>query len=148
MAGWFVRALRAHQWIYEKSGGLVGHRLLFGNPTLLLHTVGRKTGLPRTSALTYAKDGADLLVTASNGGSPRPPGWLANVKARPECEVRVGRRAFPVAARATMPGDPEYARRWRLVDAVNKGRYSEYQKKTRRPIAVVVLSPTAATQSE
>ncbi|WP_459549889.1 nitroreductase family deazaflavin-dependent oxidoreductase [Nocardia sp. X0981] len=148
MAGLFVRALRVHQWVYEKSGGLVGHRLLFGNPTLLLRTVGRRSGLPRTSALTYARDGADYLVTASNGGSPRPPGWLANVRARPECEIQVGRRAFPVTARATLPGDAEYARRWELVDAVNRGRYSEYQKKTTRPIAVVVLSPRGAGQSE
>ena len=149
MAKLFVRALQAHQWLYEKSGGLVGHRLLFGNPTLLLRTVGRKTGLARTSALTYARDGADYLVTASNGGSPRPPGWLANLKARPECEIQVGRRAIPVVARATLPGDPEYTRRWGLVDGVNRGRYSEYQKKTRRPIAVVVLSPASETgQSE
>ncbi|MGW1738869.1 nitroreductase family deazaflavin-dependent oxidoreductase [Nocardia sp. NPDC001965] len=148
MAGLFVRVLQAHQWLYEQSGGLVGHRLLFGNPTLLLRTVGRKTGRERTAALTYARDGADYLVTASNGGSPRPPGWLANLKARPECEIRVGRRAFPVRARATLPDDPEYARRWGLVDAVNKGRYSEYQQKTKRPIAVVVLSPANASQSE
>ncbi|MEU1526998.1 nitroreductase/quinone reductase family protein [Nocardia rhamnosiphila] len=149
MAKLFVRALQAHQWLYETSGGLVGHRLLFGNPTLLLRTVGRKTGLERTSALTYARDGADYLVTASNGGSPRPPGWLANLRARPECEIQVGRRAFPVRARVTLPDDTEYARRWELVDAVNQGRYSEYQRMTKRPIAVVVLSPASgAGQSE
>ncbi|MEV3960970.1 nitroreductase/quinone reductase family protein [Nocardia sp. NPDC050193] len=149
MAKLFVRALQAHQWLYKKSGGLVGHRLLFGNPTLLLRTVGRQTGLARTSALTYARDGADYLVTASNGGSPRPPGWLANLRERPECEIQVGRRAFPVRARVTLPDDTEYARRWELVDAVNHGRYSEYQTMTKRPIAVVVLSPASgAGQSE
>uniref|UniRef100_UPI003CC7FD65 nitroreductase/quinone reductase family protein n=1 Tax=Nocardia abscessus TaxID=120957 RepID=UPI003CC7FD65 len=46
---------------------------------------------------------ADYLVTASNGGSARPPGWLANVKARPECEIQVGRRKLAVRARATLP---------------------------------------------
>ncbi|WP_040789865.1 nitroreductase family deazaflavin-dependent oxidoreductase [Nocardia paucivorans] len=142
MSGLFVRVLRAHQWVYEKSGGLVGHRLLFGNPTLLLRTVGRKTGRPRTAALTYARDGEDYLVTASNGGAPRPPGWLANLRAEPKCEIQVGRRTIPVSARATLPDDPEYARRWGIVDQVNQGRYSEYQKKTTRPIAVVVLTPT------
>lgn len=142
MSGLFVRVLRAHQWVYEKSGGLVGHRLLFGNPTLLLRTVGRRTGRRRTSALTYARDGNDYLVTASNGGSPRPPGWLANLRAEPKCEIQVGRRTIPVAAQATLPDDPEYARRWGIVDRVNQGRYSEYQKKTTRPIAVVVLTPT------
>src|SRR5688572_9514354 len=63
MAGLFVKMLRAHQWAYERSGGLVGHRLLFGNPTLLLRTVGRNTGQRRTSALTYARGGGDYLVT-------------------------------------------------------------------------------------
>ncbi|AFT99990.1 hypothetical protein NBRGN_067_00280 [Nocardia brasiliensis NBRC 14402] len=141
MAGVFANVLKVHQWVYENSGGLVGHRILFGNPTLLLRTVGRKTGQARTSALTYARDGADYLITASNGGSPRPPGWLANLKARPECEIQVGRRTTRVTARATYPEDSEYARRFALVDKVNQGRYTEYQKQTKRPIAVVVLTP-------
>jgi deazaflavin-dependent oxidoreductase (nitroreductase family) len=141
MAGLFVNVLRAHQWIYENSNGLVGHRLLFGNPTLLLRTVGRKSGKDRTSALTYATDGKDFLVTASNGGSSRPPGWLANLKASPEIEIQVGTKKIPVTAQATYPEDPDYARRFALVDKVNSGRYAEYQKKTSRQIAVVVLSP-------
>ncbi len=141
VADLFVNVLRAHQWIYEHSGGLVGHRLLAGNPTLLLRTVGRKSGQARTNALTYARDGRDYLVTASNGGSPRPPGWLANLTAAPDCEIQVGRRKIAVHARATYPDDPDYARRWGLVDKVNQGRYTQYQKQTKRPIAVVVLSP-------
>ncbi|MEU7633840.1 nitroreductase/quinone reductase family protein [Nocardia sp. NPDC049220] len=141
MADLFTQALKVHQWVYENSGGLVGHRLLLGNPTLLLQTVGRKSGRSRTTALTYGCDGADYLVTASNGGSPRPPGWLANLKAKPECEIQVGRRKLSVLARATLPGDLDYTRRWAIVDKVNHGRYSAYQKLTKRPIAVVVLTP-------
>ncbi|MEU7141047.1 nitroreductase family deazaflavin-dependent oxidoreductase [Nocardia sp. NPDC046473] len=141
MSSVFANVLKVHQWVYENSGGLVGHRVLFGNPTLLLRTVGRKTGQARTSALTYGKDGADYLVTASNGGSPRPPGWLANVKAKPECEIQIGRRTVAVVARPTYPEDPDYARRFAIVDKINKGRYSAYQKMTKRPIPVVVLTP-------
>ncbi|MFI9505312.1 nitroreductase family deazaflavin-dependent oxidoreductase [Nocardia sp. NPDC052566] len=141
MSSVFTNVLKVHQWVYENSGGLVGHRLLFGNPTLLLRTVGRKSGQQRTSALTYAQDGKDYLVTASNGGSPRPPGWLANVKAEPEVEIQVGRRRVPVVARATYPADPDYARRFAIADKVNKGRYAQYQTLTKRPIAVVVLTP-------
>ncbi|PXX60383.1 deazaflavin-dependent oxidoreductase (nitroreductase family) [Nocardia tenerifensis] len=143
MASVFANVLKAHQWVYEHSGGWVGHRLLFGNPTLLLRTVGRKTGQPRTSALTYGEDGTSYLVTASNGGSPRPPGWLANVKAKPECEIQIGRRRMRVVARPTYPDDPDYARRFAIADKVNKGRYSEYQKMTKRPIPVVVLTPVS-----
>ncbi|MTE16214.1 nitroreductase/quinone reductase family protein [Nocardia aurantiaca] len=141
MASLFANVLKAHQWIYENSNGLVGHKLLFGNPTLLLRTVGRRTGKERTSALTYAQDHEDYLVTASNGGSPKPPGWLANVKAKADCEIQVGTTRIPVTATATYPNDPEYARRFQLVDKVNQGRYTRYQKMTTRPIAVVVLTP-------
>jgi deazaflavin-dependent oxidoreductase (nitroreductase family) len=141
MGSVFATVLKVHQWVYENSGGLVGHRVLFGNPTLLLRCVGRKTGLERTSALTYGRDGDDYLVTASNGGSPRPPGWLANLKAEPECEIQIGRRKMKALARPTLPDDPDYARRWEIVDEVLQGQYSEYQKMTKRPIAVVVLSP-------
>ncbi|HKC28632.1 MAG TPA: nitroreductase/quinone reductase family protein, partial [Jatrophihabitans sp.] len=56
-----VRLLKAHQMIYERTDGRIGHRL---GPTrnLLLRTVGAKTGRPRTNALTYARDGADYAV--------------------------------------------------------------------------------------
>lgn len=143
MSGLFPRVLRIHQWIYEHTDGLLGHRLLFGNPTLLLRTVGRRTGLPRTNGLTYARDGHDYLVVASNGGHPKPPAWLANLKAHPDCEIQVGRRRHHVIARPTLPDDPDYARRWTIVDTNNNGRYTQYQKMTQRPIAVVELRPTS-----
>ncbi|WP_028479724.1 nitroreductase family deazaflavin-dependent oxidoreductase [Nocardia sp. CNY236] len=138
----FKIMLKAHQWVYEKTGGRVGHRLLAGRPTLLLRTVGRKTGQQRTSALTYTRDGADYVVVASNGGSPQPPGWLANLKARPECEIQIAQGTMTVSARPTLPDDPDYARRWAIIDAAHRGRYSNYQKKTTRTIPIVVLTPS------
>jgi deazaflavin-dependent oxidoreductase (nitroreductase family) len=139
----YSRVLRAHQWIYEHSNGLLGHRLL-GSPTLLLRTKGRRSGLARTNALIYARDGDAYLVVASNGGSPRPPHWLANLKADPASEIQVGQRRHSVAARPTLPDDPDYARRWTIVDTVNKGRYTQYQKLTERPIAIVELRPASS----
>lgn len=87
MADLFVKALQLHQFVYERSGGWVGYRLLFGMPTLLLHSVGRKSGQPRTSALTYGRDGARFLVVASKGGAPTSPAWMHNVLAAPTCEI-------------------------------------------------------------
>jgi deazaflavin-dependent oxidoreductase (nitroreductase family) len=143
MSGLFSHALRTHQWIYEQTDGLLGHRLLFGNLMLLLRTTGRRTGLPRIAALTYARDGNDFLVVASNGGLRNPPTWLGNLKAHPECEIQVGRRRHRAIARPTLPDDPEYRRRWTIVDNNNKGRYTQYQKLTERPIAIVELRPTS-----
>ncbi|RDI43657.1 nitroreductase/quinone reductase family protein [Nocardia mexicana] len=142
MSDLYHRVLRAHKWIYENSRGLAGHRLLFGNPTLLLHTVGRRSGLPRTTALTYARDGRAYLVVASAGGAPTPPDWLANLEARPECSIRIGPRTRRARARITLPADPDYARRWSILDAVNKGRFTTHQQKTQRTIPIVELEPT------
>ena len=142
MSGHFPRILGIHQWIYEHTDGLLGHRLLLGNPTLLLRTTGQRTGLLRTTALIYARDGDDYLVVASNGGRPKPPNWLGNLNACPGCEIQVGRRRIRVIARPTLGDDPDYARRWKIVDTKNRGRYTRYQKMTERPIAIVELRPT------
>jgi deazaflavin-dependent oxidoreductase (nitroreductase family) len=142
MSQLFHQILRTHQWIYQHTDGFLGHRLLLGNPTLLLRTTGRRTGLPRTNALTYARDGDAYLIVASKGGAPTPPTWLANLRATPECEIQIGRHRHRVTARPTLPDDPDYARRWTIVNAVNKDRYTQYQKKTERPIAIVELRPT------
>jgi F420H(2)-dependent quinone reductase len=44
-------------------------------------------------------------------------------------------------ARPSLPDDPDYARRWTIVDTDNKGRYTEYQKMTDRTIPIVELRP-------
>lgn len=135
-----VRVLKVHQFVYERSGGRIGHRLA-GTRSLLLRTVGAKTGQPRTNALTYVKDGADYVVVASMGGAPRSPGWYHNLRANPDAEIQVGTRRIPVTARAVLPGHPDRDRLWQLADENNEGRYRAYQKQTTRPIPVVVLSP-------
>ena len=132
--------LRAHDVVYRKTNGWIGHRALMGMPTLLLHTVGAKTGKARSTALTYARDGDDYLIVASKAGDPRAPGWYHNLKANPEVEINVGPKRFAVTARPVLPDDHDYARLWQIVNDNNSNRYSGYQKKTSRPIPVVVLS--------
>lgn len=133
--------LRIHQRIYEGTGGAVGHRLI-GVPSLLLRTTGRKTGLTRTNALVYARDGADYLVVASNGGADRAPSWLANLRDHPQVEIQIGRRAMPAIARVVERGDADYQRFWEIVNENNHRRYEGYQKKTARPIPVVAIRPS------
>jgi deazaflavin-dependent oxidoreductase (nitroreductase family) len=137
--------LRAHDAIYQRTNGRIGHKIPGAPPSLLLHTVGAKTGKPRTTSLTYARDGDDYLVVASKGGDPKSPGWYHNLKANPDVEINVGPKRFPVTARAVLPDDPEYARLWQIVNTNkhNVNRYVEYQKKTSRPIPVVALTPKA-----
>lgn len=132
--------LTVHQRLYERTGGRLGHRLI-GVPSALLRTTGRHTGQARTSALVYARDGADFLLVASNGGSDRPPGWLFNIEAKPDVEIQVGRKHLAARARIVTSDDPEYPRLWAAVNATNHGRYHRYQAKTSRKIPVVVVTP-------
>ncbi len=135
-----VQVLKVHQWVYERTGGRIGHHIL-GVPCLLLDTVGAKTGQARVSSLTYVRDGEDYVVVASKGGAPQSPGWYFNLKAHPEASIRVGTTRIPVTARLLGPDDPDYTRLFAAADANNGGRYSAYQRHTTRPIPVVVLTP-------
>jgi F420H(2)-dependent quinone reductase len=137
--------LHLHQALYELTDGRVGHRLL-GVPCLLLRTTGRRTGRSRTSALVYARDGEDYLVVGSLGGSPRAPGWLHNVRARPQVGVQVGRERFPAVATVVDRGEDDYDRLWRVVNDNNAGRYDRYQRRTTRPIPIVRLARSSGTQ--
>jgi deazaflavin-dependent oxidoreductase (nitroreductase family) len=135
--------LRLHQAVYERTDGRLGHRLI-GVPSLILRTTGRRTGTTRVAALTYGSDEGRYVVVASNGGQDRPPAWLHNVRANPEVSIQVGRRRAAARARIVEPGHADYPRLWRLVNKVNRGRYDGYQKRTARPIALVLLTPAAA----
>ena len=132
--------LRFHDVVYQKTNGWIGHRTL-GIPSLLLHTVGAKTGTARTTSLSYARDGGNYLVVASKSGDPKAPGWYHNLKADPNVEINVGPKRFGVTAKPVLPDDPDYARLWQIVNKNNFNRYEAYQKKTSRPIPVVVLTP-------
>lgn len=136
-----LRLLKLHDLLYKKSGGRVGHRIPGAPPSLLLHTVGAKTGKARSTTLSYARDGANYLVVASMGGAPRSPGWYHNLKANPNVEINIGTKRLAVTAQPVLPDDPDYARLWRIVNDKTSNRYDAYQKRTTRPIPIVVLKP-------
>ncbi len=127
----------SHIKAYRETGGDVGY-LWNGVPTLLLTTTGRRTGEPRTSALIFARDGADYLVVASMGGAPTHPQWYLNLTADPTAEIQVRAERIPVVARRA--SDEEKPRLWRIVTGVWPN-YDVYQSRTDRDIPVVVLSP-------
>jgi deazaflavin-dependent oxidoreductase (nitroreductase family) len=138
----FRLTLQAHGVIYERSNGLIGHRML-GVPCLMLRTTGRRSGQTRTNSLVYARDGERWLIVASKGGDPKAPAWLHNIRANPQVEVQVGRSRHAATATEIGHDDPDFARVWKLVNDKNGGRYDAYQQKTSRPIPIVALTPTA-----
>ena len=139
-----ARLITLHDTIYKASDGRIGHTIPGGPSNLILHTVGAKTGKKRANTLSYARDGDNYLVVASKGGDPKAPGWYHNLKANPNVEINVGPKRFGVTAKPVPPDDPDYQRLWQIVNNMrgNKNRYIGYQKRTTRPIPVVVLTPS------
>jgi deazaflavin-dependent oxidoreductase (nitroreductase family) len=141
--------LKFHAYIYERTDGRIGkhsNRV----PALLLTTTGRKSGQARRLGLTYYRDGDDVIVVASNGGSDHPPAWLLNLQAEPRVKVRLGRQVVTATARVGTP--EERARLWPLVNRTNRGmapmfhpgatgRYDVHQRHTSREIPVVIITP-------
>ena len=125
-------------WVFRASGGRVGNRFLRGAPVLLLNTVGRKSGQPRTAPLIYMEDGANLVLVASKGGSRRHPLWYRNLEASPEAEVQVGSELRKVRARTASAQEKDAL--WPGLLRVYRD-YDSYQARTRRDIPVVILEP-------
>jgi F420H(2)-dependent quinone reductase len=126
---------QGHTRVYRLSGGRVSGKFR-GSPVLLLDHVGRKSGKKHTSPLIYARDGDDLLIVASKGGSSTHPLWWLNLRERPDTTVQVGSEKRRVVARQASTEEKE--RLWSVVVSVY-APYDEYQRKTSRDIPVIVL---------
>jgi deazaflavin-dependent oxidoreductase (nitroreductase family) len=120
---------------YVASNGEDGYEF-HGAVTLLLTTIGRKSGIGRRTGLIYRQHGDDYVVVASKGGAPEHPAWYLNLKENPEVTVQVKADVFQ--ARAREATDAEYPELWALL-AENWPAYNEYQTKTTRKIPIVVL---------
>ena len=123
---------------------LTGGRAYRGGPNssagfLTLTCTGRQSGQPRQVHLIYMRDGSDYVVTASNGGRPRHPGWFFNVRSSPQVSLAVhGTHRRAVAEVAS----PEKRRElWpRLIEIAPM--FAGYQKRTQREIPMVRLHPS------
>ena len=76
-----------HRAIVHLTGGQVLGSA-FGMPVVELHTVGRKSGQPRSTMLTAPViDGDRVVLVASKGGDDRDPDWYRNLIANPDIEL-------------------------------------------------------------
>jgi deazaflavin-dependent oxidoreductase (nitroreductase family) len=111
-------------WLLERSDGRLS--TLPGQPVLLLHHTGAKTGKARRTPLVYATDGDDIILIASKGGAPTNPSWYHNLVANPDCRVVAHNRSGPY--RATELVGPERDAAWEKAVAVYGG-YAVYQRR-------------------
>lgn len=110
-----------------------------GLPTLLLTTVGRKSGERRTVALVFLQHGDDMVIVASLAGYDQHPAWFLNLRADPRCWVQLDRRKMTAVAREA--NEAERRDLWPKLNAVLP-LWGHFQSGTDRPFPIVILSPT------
>ena len=123
---------------YLATDGDEGH-MFRGVPTLLLTTIGRKSGEGRLIPLIYGEDNGTYIVVGSKGGHALHPSWYENLVAYSDVKVQV--KADRFSARASTASGEERNRLWTLMANIWEG-YNEYQERTVREIPVVVLRRT------
>ena len=108
---------------------------------LKLTTVGRKSGKQRTVPLLYIKDADSYVVTASNGGRDRHPGWFFNVRSNPEVTIQVKNQPKKVVAEVAGPEKRSVL--WANLLEIAP-MYGGYSKRSDREIPMVMLHPVEA----
>jgi deazaflavin-dependent oxidoreductase (nitroreductase family) len=125
-----------HVRVYRETDGEHGYQWR-GTTILLLTTVGRTSGEPRTTPLIHRTDGERWVVVASKGGAPENPSWYENLLADPNATIQV--KGDSIDVRASTAEGEERERLWSLMTEVWPA-YDEYQARTDRQIPVVVFS--------
>ncbi len=115
-------------------------RMFNGFPTVLVTTIGAKTGAEHTHVLGgFQEKGGAWLVVASKGGAPTHPHWFINIAKNPDkVWLEVGNRKFHV--RPELLKGAEYEAAYTQVGAAAPG-YLKYRKQTDREIPVIRLTP-------
>ena len=127
-----------HRAIFNISKGRIFGRA-FGMPLIELVTIGRRSGKARATMLSVPIiDGDRLVLVASFGGDDRHPAWYLNLRSNPEVRATIAGWTRTMIARIAT--EEERAELWPQIISVFEG-YARYQKRTERPIPVVILEP-------
>lgn len=92
---------------FRHNGGKVGG-YYEGTPLLLLTTIGRRSGKPRTVALAHSKDGERIILVGANSGATKHPDWYYNLLNHPQVTVEVGTETIPAIATILEGEDREH----------------------------------------
>jgi deazaflavin-dependent oxidoreductase (nitroreductase family) len=126
---------RATSWLTRGRSPLSGALV----PSLVLHTIGAKSGLARDIPLMYCPEPPDhILIVGSNFGRPDHPAWTLNLLAHPDAAVTVKGRRFDV--RAQLIDDREREAVWEHIQR-QWPSYRKYELTAHRELRIFRLTP-------
>jgi deazaflavin-dependent oxidoreductase (nitroreductase family) len=138
----------AFRWGNKVMAGRIrkGGAKFLGFNALVLTTVGRKSGVERTTPVGWfpGKDGSWLIV-ASAAGAVGNPAWYYNLAAHPDqVQIEVEGRKVPVVAEQLHRTDRAEA--WQQITTAAP-RFAGYQQKTDRELPIIRLVPRSGAEA-
>lgn len=128
------------RYLANPEGWASGKGSPSGLPTLLLTTIGRKSGEQRTTPLVFAHHGDSVAIVGSLAGYDQDPAWILNLRANPKCWLQLDHKKSAATAREASA--EERKELWPKMDAVFPA-YAYFQKQTERPFPFMIVTPTA-----
>jgi deazaflavin-dependent oxidoreductase (nitroreductase family) len=115
-------------------------------PSLVLHTIGAKSGLERDSPLMYCPepDGV-MLITGSNFARDTHPAWTVNLAAHPDAAVTLKGKRVPV--HATRIADDKLDETWKYIERQWPG-YRGYERSSGRTLRIFRLVPAMKNEGD
>lgn len=128
---------------YRSNEGRVAGRFE-GEPLVLVHHVGRRTGAARVTpmiCLPDEQDGTTVYVFASKAGGPSNPDWYHNLVSTGRARLEGGAETYDVVVRELRGAEREriYAEQVR-----RRPRFGEYAAKAAAYRSIPVLALTRA----
>jgi deazaflavin-dependent oxidoreductase (nitroreductase family) len=114
-----------------------GH--FMGMDVLILNTVGRHSGLRRSTPLAWFADGEDARLIVASGGGSQHPDWYVNLMANPD------RASIELPDGDTSPVTPHRLdgsareQAWQRIAAAQP-RFAKYQSRSDREYPVIRLT--------
>ena len=85
------------------------------------------------------KNGESYVLVGSQGGAPKNPKWVQNLRSNANVELRDATEVFEMKVRE-VSDEQERSRLWELAVKAYPP-YEDYQKKTSRKIPVFISEP-------
>lgn len=123
------------RFVYRATGGRWTMSGLY-TPVLVLTTIGRKSGEPRTIPIATFRHGDAFVIVGSNFGRPNHPAWSYNLLANPEATVGYRGKKFPVKAR--LASDEERADLWPKITSQLQN-FERYPERSGRELRIFIL---------
>ena len=123
------------RFVYKVTGGRWTMSGLY-TPVLVLTTIGRKTGAPRTIPIATFRHGDAFVIVGSNFGRPNHPAWSYNLLANPEATVGYRGKKFGVKAR--LASDEERKEVWPKITSQLQN-FERYPERSGRELRIFIL---------